>query len=261
MKKHKVLYNVDDKIGKWTLLETCFDKRNSLCWKCKCECGNTQIVRQAVLNRGDSLKCKKCCTQELGKLNKKDDFLVGSNGIYIRYKSNAKRRGLIFNLTIDQFRNLIKQDCFYCGKSPSNICKVYSGRYCKDRNITYNGIDRIDNEKGYEITNCIPCCHQCNYSKSNFTQEQFFKWIKDIYLKQFKRLAEKTPAIMMDELFTINMKLWFEQEKIMKSPPSSKEALDSAKKAQELNAKRNKLIRAIDEILDFSEFTLTDKTY
>ena len=32
-------------------------------------------------------------------------------------------------------------------------------------------------------------------------------------------------------------------------------------KAQELNAKRNRLIRALDEVLGYKEVTLTEKTY
>ena len=65
----------------------------------------------------------------------------------------------------------------------------------------------------------------------------------------------------MDELFTVNTKLWFEQEKLLASPKGSGEADEHAKKAQELNAKRNRLMRGLDEILDFEEYTVTEKSY
>ena len=74
-------------------------------------------------------------------------------------------------------------------------------------------------------------------------------------------IETKSPGMLIDELFTVNQKLWFAQENIMNSPEDSKEALQSAKKAQDLNAKRNKLIRAIDEQLGFGELSYTEKSY
>lgn len=74
-------------------------------------------------------------------------------------------------------------------------------------------------------------------------------------------IETKTVGMLTDELFTVNMKLWHEQEKIMNAPESSPEALGAAKKAQQLNATRNKLIRSIDMLLGFGENTVTEKTY
>jgi hypothetical protein len=31
-----------------------------------------------------------------------------------------------------------------------------------------NGIDRKDNEMGYIMGNCFPCCGNCNYFKNKF---------------------------------------------------------------------------------------------
>ena len=41
---------------------------------------------------------------------------------------------------------------------------------------TTNGLDGIN-----IIDNTVPCCHKCNQSKSNFTLEEFNKWIIDVY--------------------------------------------------------------------------------
>jgi hypothetical protein len=48
----------------------------------------------------------------------------------------------------EQFIELLKWPCFYCGKSLSEE--------------TGCGLDRIDNSKDYFIENVIPCCGQCN---------------------------------------------------------------------------------------------------
>lgn len=45
----------------------------------------------------------------------------------------------------------------------------------------YNGIDRVDNNKGYEIENVVTCCTDCNKKKLKKTQEEFRKDIIAIY--------------------------------------------------------------------------------
>ena len=65
----------------------------------------------------------------------------------------------------ESFKVLTKQDCYYCGKSPSQLLKhnTANGGYI------YNGIDRVDNTKGYIFTNCVSCCKECNIKKSSIT--------------------------------------------------------------------------------------------
>jgi len=46
---------------------------------------------------------------------------------------------------------------------------------------TYNGLDRIDNAKGYILDNVVPCCKHCNYAKRNMSTEKFYNLIKSIY--------------------------------------------------------------------------------
>jgi len=45
----------------------------------------------------------------------------------------------------------------------------------------YNGIDRINNERGYLKENCVAACFKCNKMKSDYTQEEFLDHIKKIY--------------------------------------------------------------------------------
>lgn len=65
---------------------------------------------------------------------------------------------------------------------------------------------------------------------------------------------------MIDELITTSMKCWYAQETVMQGGSDDKVA-DAAKKAQQLNKRRNALIRAIDERCGEKDITLTDKTY
>jgi hypothetical protein len=74
------------------------------------------------------------------------------------YVEGAKKRNLDFLLTAKEFEELIKKPCFYCGQiNPSG----------------FNGVDRVENSKGYVIENVVSCCTKCNRMKSNFHYREF----------------------------------------------------------------------------------------
>lgn len=50
-----------------------------------------------------------------------------------------------------------------------------------DATIVRGGIDRIDSSKGYESSNVVPACEQCNKAKLDYTPQEFDTW--------FERLA------------------------------------------------------------------------
>ena len=74
-------------------------------------------------------------------------------------------------------------------------------------------------------------------------------------------IKEKTLGQLIDELITTSMRCWFAQELIMNKNLSDEKRLQAAIKAQQQNAKRTELIRAIDAHDDNSEFSNTTKTY
>lgn len=77
-------------------------------------------------------------------------------------------------LSLGEYANLIKQNCFYCGDEPSKIKKFYGER------LNYHGIDRLDSSIGYSYENCVPCCTGCNSSKMRLSYEEFIKHIQRI---------------------------------------------------------------------------------
>lgn len=74
-----------------------------------------------------------------------------------QYASSAARRGLAFELSMEQFRRLIDGPCHYCG-----------GR------MTI-GIDRVVNTVGYINTNCVSCCSRCNFMKGDLLYQEFIQ--------------------------------------------------------------------------------------
>ncbi len=138
-----------------------------------CECGTTKIGAH-LTNVKNQKSCKKC--QSVGKVRS----VFGEtafNSLHNQYKQNAKMRGYDFLLKKEEFRTLTKQNCFYCGKTPSQIMKHkrFNGE------CIYNGVDRMDNTKGYSLENSVPCCKFCNLTKNNTSFGEFIKWIRTVY--------------------------------------------------------------------------------
>lgn len=108
--------------------------------------------------------------------NSQGNSKSGFTAIWHAYLRGAKERNYEFTLTKEEFRKLTKENCWYCGKKPSGI-KQYKG--CRDYYL-YNGIDRVDNDKGYVIENCMPCCKTCNYMKSTLPADMFINHVRKI---------------------------------------------------------------------------------
>lgn len=79
-------------------------------------------------------------------------------GKFNKYKKNAKKRGIEWNLDFDQFTIYWQKNCYYCGSPIKTI-----------------GLDRMNNNKGYEQGNVISCCAQCNYAKRNLSSREFIE--------------------------------------------------------------------------------------
>jgi hypothetical protein len=79
-------------------------------------------------------------------------------GVLRIYRTNAKKRGLVFSLDFDFFQSNWQAPCFYCHKK-----------------LTRVGFDRVDNEKGYLKENCVPCCERCNRMKLTLTVDEFIE--------------------------------------------------------------------------------------
>ena len=102
---------------------------------------------------------------------------------YRGYQDNAKNRKHLFNLSFDEFNELISKNCFYCNSEPSiPDSKEYQEYKIKNQtDLKINGIDRIDSNIGYQLDNCVSCCSICNLMKNNLIQKDFLKHIEKIY--------------------------------------------------------------------------------
>ena len=142
---------------------------------CK-NCGAKLVLRKDAI-KADTIngKCCKC----MGN-NKTPTSDVIYNVSYNRYKQGALSRGFNFDLSKEDFKDLVSKNCTYCGSSPSEISSLK--RYNKTGTpICINGIDRINSNLGYTKENCVSCCEFCNRIKLNYNLDFFYKHIEKIY--------------------------------------------------------------------------------
>lgn len=99
--------------------------------------------------------------------------------LMMKYKYNAKRRGIYFCLTKGEFKSLLLQSCRYCAFKGRTTKYEYTDGTV-DR-LLHNGIDRVDSEQGYTPENCVPCCTRCNTAKTNMPLSEFRSWIKAVH--------------------------------------------------------------------------------
>ena len=138
-------------------------------------------VDQYKLNRRKGLKfCSRCSQWHHFELHQKDPSKADGRSVYCsfckesgrknqaqriyrRYKHSAARRNIPFQLNFNSFMEFWQQSCFYCGNP-----------------IATTGIDRLNNNLGYVIGNCVPCCGTCNMMKKNHAVEEWLQHVKRI---------------------------------------------------------------------------------
>ncbi|UOF79879.1 Zn-finger containing protein [Caudoviricetes sp.] len=78
-----------------------------------------------------------------------------------RYRTLLRRahdRSIHFELTLAQCEQMWSQPCYYCGGTPK-----------------LQGIDRVDSNRGYVISNCVSCCRKCNVSKMDMNIDEYIQ--------------------------------------------------------------------------------------
>ena len=150
-------------------------------WLCRCDCGVERVVRGAALRCGQSRSCG--CYRDEKTSGRR--ALPHGEGSFRKTLGSMKRaarvRSLAWELEDDDVRRLTKEDCHYCGVPPSNT--AYANRSTGE--YVYNGLDRVDNNRGYLIDNVVPCCYVCNNAKRSLSLDDFRAWagrLCDVFL-------------------------------------------------------------------------------
>lgn len=158
------------KFTRWTVVEDLVITNRRHYYKCQCLCGKIRSVLKQALHAGTSKSCG-CIT--IGRPNTKrvlPNALSAKRTLFAAYKKGAETRDLKWEVGFDLFVDITSKHCTYCGAKPAQVRKANSSA----ENYTYNGIDRIDNSKGYTPQNITACCKLCNKLKAGLDPD-FFK--------------------------------------------------------------------------------------
>jgi hypothetical protein len=142
-------------------------------WVCKCKlCNRIYEVSSSCLTGGLSKRCRPCGHRKIFT-----EGLGTRNRVWFSYLEGARIRNITFKLSKKMFLDLCDGDCVYCGDPPNMTEKSRHGM----GNYLHNGIDRVDNTKGYLKENCVTCCKICNQMKHALGKEAFLTHIAKIY--------------------------------------------------------------------------------
>lgn len=140
-------------------------------WTCLCDCGKEVAVRGSHLRSGETRSCG-CYQRDSQTIMLKENAVKRA---VQNYKNGAKKRKYEYSLTDKEARKLFFGRCSYCGAKPSK-------NYRSEVKVTLliNGIDRIDNSKGYIPGNVITACAVCNQMKHRLGVKEFIEHINRI---------------------------------------------------------------------------------
>ena len=153
--------------------------------KVRCKCGKEWEPQLVNILNGNTSCCGRTPCKSYSYISDKErDVEVGWKALQYVYKRHAEKRGLAFKLTYEEFKNILQQDCTYCGVKPNQVYQLFKRGTKEIRAgvpVTYNGIDRVDSSLGYTLDNTVPCCRSCNWAKMDHSLDHFKKRIIAIY--------------------------------------------------------------------------------
>jgi hypothetical protein len=146
------------------------------------DCGRTltEEIRAKGKHEKHLRRCVPCYTKLQAQESKrpkrernyKAEACTNKHVIWNHYVKGAKKRGIDFLLSKTLFQELIVKPCFYCNHQKAG---------------EVNGLDRIDNQKGYMEENVVPCCETCNVLKGSQHPQEFIDKMQAIHLYQTKQ--------------------------------------------------------------------------
>jgi len=122
----------------------------------------------------DSMHCSDCAEKQgiqdkkrkSRERNYKMERMANLEASYKYHIQGSLKRGYgDFQLNFEEFKDIVTKPCHYC-------------KLIKEGEA--NGIDRVNNDIGYTVENCVPACWKCNRMKSFYHPEFFIEKCKII---------------------------------------------------------------------------------
>lgn len=181
-----------DKHGRLTVISHLGkDDRGKHLWLCLCECGKEKVVVSDNLSSGKSNSCGCLKSEFLAKSGNQygihtDREIALLKVQYHHLKKRNKSKGFTEIFSFNDFSELAKNPCKYCGLEHSKeikdrLSESRKNKRLSDHVLKCNGIDRIDSSSGYTKLNSVPCCKFCNFAKHTMSEVDFYQWVRRVY--------------------------------------------------------------------------------
>lgn len=171
-------------------------------WRCTCACGGEKITTWSNLQSGHAKSCG-CAWKEAGQKRRKGDA-AALTGWWKNITNNEKKRGLSVTIAKEEAIKIGQQPCHYCGDQ-AQVTTYYAAQYrhqalklgCYDEDyyqslcIQMNGLDRVDNSRGYEPDNVVACCRMCNRAKNDCSVDDFIAWARRLVATQERKALQQ----------------------------------------------------------------------
>lgn len=121
-------------------------------------------------------------TKGLSKTQEVQKHHPAIRALWSAHVNGAIKHDRLGDLTIDDFEQIGSLSCSYCGEPPSP-------KQVGTHIVYRNGLDRVDNSIPYSISNCVPCCWDCNRYKRSDEVGRFLHHVEKIstFQKQVKK--------------------------------------------------------------------------
>lgn len=183
--KFKETFYIGAQFGDWILIDNnlSYDVRNHGKVKCKCKCGNEQLVDPYSIKRKISTCCFKCGHSKKGEKHPSFKGYKEIPGSWFGRYSKSKTKE--FNITIEEVYNIWIQQDKKCNLSGLDISfENINIKTTKQRFdlVCTASLDRINSNKGY-IPGNIQLVHKdINMIKNIYEQNYFIKLCKAVAL-------------------------------------------------------------------------------
>lgn len=138
-----------------------------------CDCGNEWTGDLAGLKRGVVESCGCVGRRRRRESTRKPPGFAALTKPIAVYKYKAQNHNQTWTLTDEETRTLMLSRCWY--EQPGQPCKPNQAAARLEK-VDYYGLDRVDNTRGYEPGNVVPCCKRHNFMKKDFSLEGL-KWL------------------------------------------------------------------------------------
>lgn len=174
---------INKRFGSLIVNERLPNQGTAVMWGCICDCGNEVRVRGTALRNETTNSCG--CQRRLRSNRWKNNDKIFTDS-YAANRINSKNRQVPFEITREEWIELMSGNCFYCKREP--YTKKFANRRLRkilgddfDEFMLLNGVDKVIPDLGYVKNNCVSCCKYCNRAKSDLSTDEFKSLITLLY--------------------------------------------------------------------------------